>query len=162
MACWCGRPFPGPNAAIERADELDEYPSTDIIITTDEHYDPIQYWNNRFHTQPGLARMALDALAVPPCSDELERLFSSAKLLITPHRSRLLMDIIEANECLRAWFGRPIKGSFDDSNIGREEGETLDDNHESGQSLEHEDNNEDESDHDEDQEGGPTAPINVS
>ena len=82
--------------------------------------------------------------------------------VITPHRSRLLMDIIEANECLRAWFGRPVKGSFDDSNIGREEGETVDDNHESGQSLEDEDNNEDESDHDEDQEGGPTAPINVS
>ena len=68
------------------------------------------------------------------------------------------MDIIEANECLRAWFGRPAKGSFDDNNIGREEGETLDDNHESGQSLE----DKDESDHDEDQEGGPTAPINVS
>src|SRR5579871_6530041 len=72
--------------AIERADELDEYPSTDIIITTDEHYDPIQYWNNRFHTQPDLAQIALDALAIPPCSDELEHLFSSAKLLITPHR----------------------------------------------------------------------------
>ena len=58
-------------------------------------------------------------------------------------------------------FGRPVKGSFDDDNIGREEGETLDDNHKSGQSLENEDNNEDESDHDEDQ-GGPTAPIDVS
>jgi hypothetical protein len=146
------------SASIEGADELDEYLSTDIVITTDEPYDPIRYWNDRFHTQPDLAQMALDALAVPPCSDELERLFSSAKLLITPHRSRLHMDIIEANECLRAWFGRPAKGSFDDDNIGREEGETLGDNHESNQSLE----DEDERDHDEDQEGGPTAPINVS
>ena len=32
-------------------------------------------------------------------------------------------------------IGRPAKGSFDDGNIGKEEGETLGDNHESGQSL---------------------------
>jgi hypothetical protein len=146
------------SVAIEGSDELDEYLSTNVVTTTDEHYDPIQYWNDRFCTQPDLAQMALDALAVPPCSDELERLFSSAKLLITPHRSRLHMDIIEANECLRAWFGRPVKGSFDDRNIGMEEGETLDDNHEYGQSLE----DKDEGDHVEDQEGGPTTPINVS
>jgi hypothetical protein len=45
------------------------------------------------------------------------------------------MDIIEANECLRAWFGRPTKCSFDDEDIGKEEGEASCDNHESGQSL---------------------------
>ena len=33
------------------------------------------------------------------------------------------MDIIEANECLRAWFGRPKKGTFEDKDIGKEEGE---------------------------------------
>ena len=56
-------------------------------------------------------------------SDECERLFSSAKLLITDRRSCLKMDIIEANECLRAWFGRPKKGTFEDKDIGKEEGE---------------------------------------
>jgi len=57
--------------------------------------------------------MALDILAVPPMSDEIELVFSSAKLLLTDRRSRLKMDIIEANECLRSWYGRPEKGSFD-------------------------------------------------
>jgi hypothetical protein len=40
-------------------------------------------------------------------SDECERLFSSAKLTIVDRRGRLKVDIIEACECLRAWYGRP-------------------------------------------------------
>ena len=50
---------------------------------------------------------ALDMLAIPATSSECERVFSSAKLLITASRNRLLPDIIEANECLKAWFGKP-------------------------------------------------------
>ena len=68
--------------------------------------------------------MALDILAVPPMSDDCERLFSSAKLLLTDRRSRLQMDIIEASECLRAWYGRPERHAFDNSEIGSMEGET--------------------------------------
>ncbi|KAG6222948.1 hypothetical protein E4U34_001146 [Claviceps purpurea] len=49
--------------------------------------------------------MALDVLACPPMSDDCERLFSSAKLLLSDRRSRLTMDIIEACECLRQWLG---------------------------------------------------------
>jgi hypothetical protein len=70
--------------------------------------------------------MALDALAVPPMSDDCERLFSSAKLLLNDRRSRLQMDIIEASECLRAWYGRPERHAFDNSEIGLMEGETGD------------------------------------
>ncbi|KAH8743025.1 hypothetical protein F5883DRAFT_536071, partial [Diaporthe sp. PMI_573] len=39
------------------------------------------------------------------------------------HRSRLRMDVIEASECLRAWYGRPEQKAFDDSAIGLMEGE---------------------------------------
>jgi hypothetical protein len=28
------------------------------------------------------------------------------------------MDIIEANECLRHWYGPPVKGSFDNTEVG--------------------------------------------
>ena len=52
-------------------------------------------------------------LAVPPASDGCERLFSSAKLLITDTRLKLTMAIIEANECLRSWFGPLEKSAFD-------------------------------------------------
>jgi len=42
--------------------------------------------------------MAVDVLAVSAMSDECERLFSSAKLLISDRRSRLRLDIIEASD----------------------------------------------------------------
>jgi hypothetical protein len=50
-------------------------------------------------------------------SDEVERLFSSAKILLEDRRARLKMDIIEANECLRHFYGKPEKGSFEDEDI---------------------------------------------
>jgi hypothetical protein len=37
-------------------------------------------------------------------STECERVFSSAKKLITPERDQLEEDIIEACECLKAWW----------------------------------------------------------
>lgn len=106
-------------------DPLDQFIETDIIpLSEDELFDPIQYWNERYHTQPDLAQMALDVLAVPAMSDECERLFSSAKILLSDRRSRLGIDIIEASECLRAWYGLPPSRSFDDEAIGAIEGET--------------------------------------
>ncbi len=33
------------------------------------------------------------------------------------------MDIIEANECLRHGYGPPPKGTFDNKDIGKAEGE---------------------------------------
>ena len=69
--------------------------------------------------------MALDALAVPAMSDECERLFSSAKILLNDHRARLKIDIIEASECLRAWYRPPMHRTFDDKSVGILEGEPL-------------------------------------
>ena len=45
--------------------------------------------------RPDLALVALDVLALTTMSDECERLFSSAKLILTDRRFRLRMDIIE-------------------------------------------------------------------
>jgi hypothetical protein len=73
----------------------------------DAEDDPLDYWNARISSQPDLARFAIDMLALPVSSTECERVFSSAKLLITASRNRLRPDIIEANECLKAWFGKP-------------------------------------------------------
>jgi hAT family C-terminal dimerisation region len=48
-------------------------------------------------------------LAIPASSAECERIFSSAKMLITASRNGLHPDVIEANEYLRSWFGKPEK-----------------------------------------------------
>jgi hAT family C-terminal dimerisation region len=55
-------------------------------------FDPILFWNGRHSTQPDLARMALDVLALPAMSDECERLFSNAKLLLADRRSHLRIN----------------------------------------------------------------------
>jgi hypothetical protein len=48
-------------------------------------------------------RIGSSTLAIPATSIECERIFSSAKKLITPERSCLGDDVIEASECLKAW-----------------------------------------------------------
>jgi hypothetical protein len=80
----------------------------------------LEFWNARYTTQPDLARFALDMLAIPAMSAECERVFSSAKHLITDARNRLDPDIIEANECLKHWFGKPKeeKGSEENGSKG--------------------------------------------
>ena len=71
----------------------------------DKETDALEFWNARYNTEPDLARFALDMLAIPMMSAECERVFSSAKHLLTDDRNRLKPDIIEANECLKHWFG---------------------------------------------------------
>jgi len=66
-----------------------------------ESFGPIRF----LFEKPNLARVALDVLAVLML-EECEK-FSSAKLLLTDRLSRLRMDIIEACECLCAWYDPP-------------------------------------------------------
>jgi hypothetical protein len=51
---------------------------------------------------------AFDILAVPAMSAECERIFSSAKKLVSPERNRLHEQIIEASECLKNWWDREL------------------------------------------------------
>ena len=53
---------------------------------------------------PTLFQYALDTLSCPVMPTECERVFSSAKKLITPERNRLGENITEACECLKAWW----------------------------------------------------------
>lgn len=52
---------------------------------------------------PRLAQLARDVFGIPGMSAEVERLFSSAKLMIPPHRSSLKPESIEAGEYIRSW-----------------------------------------------------------
>jgi hypothetical protein len=54
--------------------------------------------------------MAYDMLAIPPMSDECERIFSSTKHLISDSHNRLHMDVIDASECLKSWLGEASDG----------------------------------------------------
>jgi hAT family protein len=96
------------DAPVSTADLYEQYISTDRLHDEEAGCDEaIAYWLSCYDSQRDLARFALDLFAISPMSDECERLFSSAKLTIVDRRGRLKADIIEACECLRAWYGRP-------------------------------------------------------
>lgn len=105
-------------------DHYEEYLTSNLRpLGPKENFDLIAYWEERLDSQPDLAQFALDVLAAPAMSDECERIFSSCKILLQPRRSRLAMDAIEANECLRHWYGPPAKETFEDRRVGVVEGE---------------------------------------
>jgi hypothetical protein len=60
-------------------------------------------------------------MSIPAMSDEPERLFISAKLLITYRRNRLGDDIIQASECLKSWVQQGLVFGASESDIVRME-----------------------------------------
>ena len=65
--------------------------------------DVVAWWVGMKETYPVLARMAFDVLAIPPMSDECERVFSQAKLVMGGQRSSLKPSTMEAWQCLKNW-----------------------------------------------------------
>lgn len=63
----------------------------------------LAWWKAHEKVFPRLAQMARDIFSIPAMSAEVERLFSSTKLMLPPARNVLLPDGIEAGECIRSW-----------------------------------------------------------
>ena len=82
-------------------DELDEFLS---LRTLDSVHDPKEWWLQHRSDYPILSHMALDILAIPAMSAEVERVFSSASLTITDRRNRLGDKVVEAIECQKSWL----------------------------------------------------------
>ena len=68
----------------------------------------INWWCDERNVYPELRQMALDLLAIPATSAEVERVFSSAKQLLTPRRNRMKEDTIEMLELMKYWWQRGI------------------------------------------------------
>jgi hypothetical protein len=52
--------------------------------------------------------MALDVFTIPAMSDEPERVFNSARLMVGPHRSRLSQKVVAMSQCLRNWLRQDL------------------------------------------------------
>jgi hypothetical protein len=102
FTAWRKRHQSTPNVE----DEYKRYCASECTFDVD----PQAWWmeNTQQVNYPNLSKMALDILSIPAMSADSERLFSSAKLLITDLRNKLGMDITEAFECLKSWY--KIKG----------------------------------------------------
>ena len=91
----------GPTAFTKQhRDEYEEYLSKPARPCDN----PLEWWKAHRQEYPRLSQMALDLFSTPMMSAECERVFSSAKNLITDHRNGLKEDIIEACTLLRHWF----------------------------------------------------------
>lgn len=55
-------------------------------------------------SQPDLSAFIYDMASIPVMSAECERIFSSAKILLSDQRARMKPILIEAYECLRHWM----------------------------------------------------------
>ena len=69
---------------------------------------PIRWWSTKRIKFPSLHLYAFDLLSCPAMSTECERVFSGAKRTITPERNRLTERVIEACECLKAWWRQGV------------------------------------------------------
>jgi hypothetical protein len=102
------------DTGVQEDDQLEKWMSGGPISLLTSSPDrkpltPLAYWVSQLEIVPNLAQMAIDMLCVPAMSAECERVFSSAKLLISQRRNRLTADMIEACECLRAWIIADLK-----------------------------------------------------
>ena len=76
--------------------------------TSDTHEGLITWWMNEKNPWRGLRQMALDLLSIPAMSAEVERVFSSAKRLLTPDRNRMNEDSIKETQLLKHWWSNEL------------------------------------------------------
>ena len=69
---------------------------------------PVLPWKDNQFAEGQDTKLALDMLSIPAMSAECERTFSSTKVMINSHRNNLSDEVVEASECLRAWFLRKV------------------------------------------------------
>src|SRR5256885_9617193 len=68
-------------------DDFRAYTGGDPIkVTSLEVHNPISWWRDHQWLYPTLSLWAFDTLAIPAMSSKCERVFSSAKKLLTPER----------------------------------------------------------------------------
>ena len=87
---------------------MDEYTNYINKERDEEVRSPLEWWKVHKGAYPNLSQMAFDLFVVPAISSECERAFSKASYSITPRRSQLGIDIVEAGETLRSWINAGV------------------------------------------------------
>jgi hypothetical protein len=65
---------------------------------------PLLWWQKKAEQYPTLSKMALDLFAIPGMSAECERVFSSAKKVVTDERNSISPPTIEALQVAKHWL----------------------------------------------------------
>ncbi|KZV93426.1 hATC-domain-containing protein [Exidia glandulosa HHB12029] len=83
------------------AAELEHY----LATPRDKTSDVISWWLAHRGTYPNLHRMALDYVSAPGTTIEVERLFSTGRILLSHLRNRMSEESVHSILSLRSWFG---------------------------------------------------------
>ncbi|THV83710.1 hypothetical protein D6D27_08165 [Aureobasidium pullulans] len=90
----------------EQEVELEEYAAWIERAQVKDIYRPLEYWTSKHASSqwPRLSRLAVDIFTIPAMSDDPERTFSSAGLMVRPHRGLLKDDSITETQYLKNWL----------------------------------------------------------
>ncbi|CAN1160485.1 Zinc finger BED domain-containing protein RICESLEEPER 2 [Linum perenne] len=89
--------------------QLDTYLRHGLIPRTEE-FDILAWWKSHVVKYPILRLIARDILGIPVTTVVSESAFSTCGRLLSPHRSRLEENTIEALMCSQNWLINQIKG----------------------------------------------------
>ncbi|XP_071695172.1 zinc finger BED domain-containing protein RICESLEEPER 2-like [Rutidosis leptorrhynchoides] len=94
--------------------ELDHY-LEEKVCPPGMDLDILAWWKTNGVKYPNLQKIARDILAIPITTVASESSFSTSGRLVSPHRSRLHPDALEALMCAQSWLLAEIRGnnSFD-------------------------------------------------
>ncbi|CAN1331093.1 Zinc finger BED domain-containing protein DAYSLEEPER [Linum perenne] len=92
-----------PRCSEDAGTELDSYLFAKVLPRT-EDFDVLLWWKANALTYPTLAMIARDVLAVPVTTVASESAFSYGGRLVSPSRSRLCSDTVEALMCAQNWL----------------------------------------------------------
>ena len=82
--------------------ELDRYLEEAILLDSNAQFDILVWWKTNGLKYPTLQMLARDYLAIPISTIAFESSFNTGSQILTPHRNRLLPNIVEALMCLQA------------------------------------------------------------
>lgn len=93
--------------------ELDLYLEEPVLFNQSNisNFDILGYWKNIGVKYPTLQRIAKDFLAIPISTVASESAFSIGGQFLTPHRSKLNEDTVEALMCSQDWLRNEIEGN---------------------------------------------------
>ena len=63
----------------------------------------LSWWKEHYSQFPELSLMARDLMSIPIATVAFESSFSTGKKILTPYRSRLLPENVEAALCTKSW-----------------------------------------------------------
>lgn len=89
--------------------ELDMYLEEDMLPRTLE-LDVIDWWKVGGLKYTTLRKLARDILSIPVTTVAFESFFSTSGRIISPHRSRLAPNMVEALMCMQAWSRADMLG----------------------------------------------------